>query len=109
PPLPPRPKPRTDDQLLSPLEALQRSSTSKVSSLQSKATTAISFTEIQTQSVNDGLKDAHSIGTVGSTTGSLSGQSGTDTGTPNKRVGGRTTSEVDNISVRSYAPTIEGG
>ncbi|KAI9808457.1 MAG: Vacuolar fusion protein mon1 [Pycnora praestabilis] len=107
PPLPPRPKRSQppNDLLSSPLNTLQRARKAGRPKLQSQATTALSLTDIHTQSRYDGSRETYS--TPPSHTSS--GQSARDYARSSRRPS-RTGSDADDKgSVRSFAPTLEAG
>lgn len=101
PPLPPRPR---NPELLHPGGTLHGSTRSRPN-LQSTATTALSCTDVHTQSFQDGFRERNTAATESTTFGrSLRGAGSL------RRFKGWTSGEGDDsASVRSFAPTIEGG
>ena len=107
PPLPPRP---TNVNLLregsySPGNSLQRSSKTSRPNLQSTATTALSRTDIHTQSYQDGSRETFAASAQTTPPSKAIAAFGSI-----RRIKGVTDSEGgDSTSVRSYAPTLETG
>lgn len=99
PPLPPRPG-KLD--LLHPGGSLPRPARQSRPNLQSTATTALSLTDIHTQSYQNGSRETYAA----SAESTSSGKSNRGFGSI-RRFGGRNPSEGDDAtSVRSYAPTL---
>ena len=107
PPLPPRP---TNVNLLqegsySPANSLQRLSKSSRPRLQSTATTALSRTDIHTQSYQDGSRETFAALAQTTPPSKAAAAFGSI-----RRIKGLSDSEGgDSVSVRSYAPTLETG
>ncbi|KAI9831940.1 MAG: Vacuolar fusion protein mon1 [Thelocarpon superellum] len=108
PPLPPRPKPAhsTTESPSSPSNTLRVSSLSSRPQLRTTATTALSLTDIQTQTYQDGARETYPI--------SSQAASGTSRGyaSPGSishgRIFGHSASEMgETSSLRSYVPTLE--
>lgn len=101
PPLPPRPR---NPELLHPGGTPQGQLRSRPK-LQSTATTALSCTDVHTQSFHDGSRDQISASTESTKPGRTLRGAGSL-----RRFKGWTSGEVDDsASVRSFAPTIEAG
>jgi len=92
PPLPPRPNVQS---------TLQKPSRPQ---LQPTATTALSLTDIHTQSFQDGSRDTYAAQAEQTSSGRF--LKGLDS---IRRLKGHHESEADSASVRSYAPTLEAG
>ena len=102
PPLPPRP---TNSDLLSPTGTLQRLNKSSRPQLQSSATTALSRTDIHTQTLLDGSKETYAASAISSPSArSLKNYAGIGRLRSQGGSGGD-----DSASIISYAPTIEAG
>ncbi|KAI9834966.1 MAG: hypothetical protein M1819_002689 [Sarea resinae] len=105
PPLPPR-RPSNlqllDEQPPAPKGGLQVPRTSPRPALQSKATTALSLTDIQTQSYGDGSRETYSTPNAKDT--SAQSAKGYGSGRFSSRAG---SGSEDTASVRSYGPTLE--
>lgn len=102
PPLPPRPK---KPELLHPGGILHGPTRSSRPNLQSIATTALSCTDVHTQSFQDGLREKIVAPTDSTTFGKSSRGAGSV-----RRFKGWTSGEGDDsASVRSFAPTVEAG
>lgn len=101
PPLPPRPR---NPELLHPGGTLQGQIRSRPK-LQSTATTALSCADVHTQSFHDGSRDRISALTESTDSGRTLRGPGSLRGSK-----GWTSGDVDDgVSVKSFAPTIEGG
>lgn len=99
PPLPPRPG---NIDLLHPGGSLQRPGRQSRPNLQSTATTALSLTDIHTQSYEDGSRETFAASAESNSFGKSIGGFGSI-----RRFKGRNCSEADDsTSVRTYAPTL---
>lgn len=99
PPLPPRPG---NLDLLHPGGSLQRPARQSRPNLQSTATTALSLTDIHTQSYEDGSRETFAASAESNSSGKSIGGFGSI-----RRSKGRNCSEGDDsTSVRTYAPTL---
>lgn len=101
PPLPPRPR---NPELLHPGGNLQRPIRSRPN-LQSTATTALSCTDVHTQSFHDGSRDRITAPTESTT----SGRTLRGAGSPRRFKGWTSGEGDDSASVKSFVPTIEAG
>ena len=107
PPLPPRPGTLDlfQEGKHSPGNSLQRPKKSNRPNLQSTATTALSRTDIQTQSYQDGSRETYAASAETTLPSKSAGVFGSIRRF--KGIGGSETG--DSASVRSYAPTLEAG
>ena len=100
PPLPPRPR---EPELFHPGGNLQRSSRSLRPSLQSTATTALSLTDINTQSYQDGIRETFAA----STESTLSGKPLKGFSSIRRFKVWNNSEGDDSASLKSYGPTLE--
>lgn len=102
PPLPPRPR---NPELLHPGGSLQRPTKSSRPNLQSTATTALSFTDINSRSFQDGSRERFAAPAESTT----SSKSLRGLGSLRRFKGWTGGDGDDSASVKSFAPTIEAG
>lgn len=104
PPLPPRPDLNSLHQIPHASPSDQRLPKTSRPQLQSSATTALSLTDIHTQSYQDGSRETFAAPAKLVSSGQHLKSFGSK-----RRLGGTTASEADTASVRSCAPTLEVG